>query len=113
MSKISGTSLLSLSESWSNNEDDKSTLESTVESSKDYNPDSKVEEEEVKKILNEFIKELPEKEGKVLHLYYYKSLTLKEIGKVLKVTESRVSQLHTKAISRLKPKLSNYKKGII
>ncbi|HRZ64771.1 MAG TPA: sigma-70 family RNA polymerase sigma factor, partial [Spirochaetia bacterium] len=57
--------------------------------------------------------ELPEKEKKVLVLYYYEDLTLKEIGQVLDVTESRVSQLHTKAILRLRSKLTNLRKGII
>ena len=45
-------------------------------------------------------------------LYYYEDLTLKEIGQVLEVTESRVSQLHTKAILRLRGKLTNVRKGI-
>ena len=45
-------------------------------------------------------------------LYYYEDLTLKEIGKVLDVTESRVSQLHTKAILRLRSRLMNARKGI-
>ena len=56
---------------------------------------------------------LPEKEKKVLVLYYYEDLTLKEIGEVLEVTESRISQLHTKAILRLRAKLSHIKKGIL
>ena len=59
------------------------------------------------------INELPEKEQKVLVLYYYEELTLKEIGKVLDVTESRVSQLHTKAITRLRARLTNSRRGII
>ncbi len=45
-------------------------------------------------------------------MYYYEDLTLKEIGEVLEVTESRVSQLHTKAIIRLKAKLAEIKEGI-
>jgi RNA polymerase sigma factor FliA len=59
------------------------------------------------------INELPEMEKKVLVLYYYEDLTLKEIGQVLEVTESRVSQLHTKAILRLRAKLTNLRKGIL
>ncbi|MDX9958273.1 MAG: sigma-70 family RNA polymerase sigma factor, partial [Spirochaetia bacterium] len=51
-------------------------------------------------------------EKKVLVLYYYEDLTLKEIGKVLEVTESRISQLHTKAILRLRAKLTNVRRGI-
>jgi RNA polymerase sigma factor for flagellar operon FliA len=72
-----------------------------------------VEKEEIKRIIVEAINELPEKEKKVLVLYYYEDLTLKEIGEVLEVTESRISQLHTKAILRLRAKLSHIKKGIL
>jgi RNA polymerase sigma factor for flagellar operon FliA len=49
----------------------------------------------------------------VLILYYYEDLTLKEIGEVLQVTESRISQLHTKAIMRLRSKLMNIKKSMV
>ncbi len=59
----------------------------------------------VKKLVAEAIKELPEKQRLVLSLYYYEDLNLKEIGRVLDVTESRVSQLHTQAVLRLKGKL--------
>jgi RNA polymerase sigma factor FliA len=67
----------------------------------------------VKRVIVQAIGELPDKEKKVLVLYYYEDLTLKEIGQVLEVTESRVSQLHTKAILRLRSKLTNLRKGII
>ncbi|MEW6549868.1 MAG: sigma-70 family RNA polymerase sigma factor, partial [Spirochaetota bacterium] len=72
----------------------------------------RVEKEEVRRVIKQAINELPEKEKKVLVLYYYENLTLREIGHILEVTESRVSQLHTKAIIRLKAKLTNYRKGI-
>mgnify|MGYP000860374884 CR=1 FL=1 len=61
----------------------------------------------------EALGELPEKEQKVLALYYYEELTLREIGEVLEVTESRISQLHTKAIIRLRARLTNVKCGIM
>ena len=54
------------------------------------------------------IEELTEKEQKVIALYYYEELTLKEISQVLSVSESRVSQLHTKALTKLKEKLGDY-----
>ena len=57
---------------------------------------------EVKDRLTEAIASLPEREQLVVALYYYENLTLREIGEVLGVTESRVSQLHTKAVMRLK-----------
>ncbi len=65
-------------------------------------PESLVENTEVKEILVDAINILPEKEKKVVSLYYYDELTYKEIGKLLSISESRVSQLHTKAIIRLK-----------
>jgi RNA polymerase sigma factor for flagellar operon FliA len=60
---------------------------------------------EVREALATAIGRLPERERTVITLYYYEELTLREIGEVLGVTESRVSQLHTKAILRLKAKL--------
>ena len=57
------------------------------------------------------ITRLPEREKLVVTLYYYEDLTLREIGEVLGVTESRVSQLHTKAILRLKARLSGSSAG--
>lgn len=67
-------------------------------------PESSVENAEVNEILVDAINSLPEKEKKVVSLYYYEELTYKEIGKLLNISESRVSQLHTKAIIRLKNK---------
>jgi RNA polymerase sigma factor for flagellar operon FliA len=114
MLKISGTSVLSLNEVWYSGEDnDKMSIVESIESPTSLNPDSIVEKEEIKRIIVEAINELPEKEKKVLVLYYYEDLTLKEIGEVLEVTESRISQLHTKAILRLRAKLSHIKRGIL
>ena len=72
-----------------------------------------LERDEIRRVVVQSIKDLPEKEQKVLVLYYFEELTLKEIGKVLNVTESRISQLHTKAILRLRAKLTHYRKGIV
>jgi RNA polymerase sigma factor for flagellar operon FliA len=65
-------------------------------------PESLVENTEIKEILVDAINILPDKEKRVVSLYYYEELTYKEIGKLLSISESRVSQLHTKAIIRLK-----------
>jgi RNA polymerase sigma factor for flagellar operon FliA len=113
MMKISGTSILSLNDVWcTSDENDRISIVDSIESPRSLNPDNIVEKEEIKRVIVQAINELPEKEKKVLVLYYYEDLTLKEIGKVLEVTESRISQLHTKAILRLRSKLTNIKKGI-
>ena len=64
-----------------------------------------IEREEMKHVLVEAINELPDQEKLVLALYYYEELTLKEIGQVLGITESRVSQIHTKAVATLRLRL--------
>lgn len=68
-------------------------------------PESIVEKEEVKRQLAEVIDTLTPNEKKVILFYYYEELTLKEISKVLEVSESRVSQLHTKALQKMKYRL--------
>ena len=114
MLKISGTSMLSLHDIWYTGEDnDKISIAESIESPGSLNPDTIVEKDEIKRVIVAAIKELPDKEKKVLVLYYYEDLTLKEIGEVLAVTESRVSQLHTKAIMRLRAKLTSFKRGIV
>ncbi len=72
-------------------------------------PAEALENQCVTEQLAKAIGELPEKEKTVITLYYYHELTLKEIGKVLGVTESRVSQLHTKALKRLDKKMRRMK----
>ena len=71
-------------------------------------PEEKVQEDELKQMLTETMETLTEKERKVILLYYYEELTLKEISSILEVSESRVSQLHTKALLKMRKKLGNY-----
>lgn len=71
-------------------------------------PEEAVEQEELKVMLVESLNLLTEKERRVIELYYYEDLTLKEISFILEVTESRVSQLHTKALQKMKTKLGKY-----
>lgn len=71
-------------------------------------PEDVVEEAELKEVLAETLTMLTERERMVITLYYYEDLTLKEISKVLDVSESRVSQLHTKALAKMKTKMGNY-----
>lgn len=68
-------------------------------------PDKIVEQSELKEILMRTLDILTEREKKVIILYYYEDLTLKEISKLLEVSESRISQLHTKALQKMKAKL--------
>jgi RNA polymerase sigma factor for flagellar operon FliA len=112
--KISGTTVLSLNDVWYAGDDaDRMSIGDSIESPHSRNPDTIVEKQEMKRVIVEAIQDLPDKEKKVLVLYYYEDLTLKEIGAVLGVTESRISQLHTKAIMRLMGKLTNVKRGIM
>ena len=69
--------------------------------------------EEVKQALAKAIDKLPEKEKLVVSLYYYEGLTLKEISLILKLSEARISQLHTKSIFRLRGALSRIKSSFI
>lgn len=71
-------------------------------------PESVAEQVELKEQLKEALEVLTEKEKKVVMLYYYEDLTLKEISHILEVSESRVSQLHTKALLKMKKKLGDY-----
>ncbi len=72
-----------------------------------YLPEELICNKEVYDTLKNNITKLPEREKKVISLYYYNNLTYKEIGNILDISESRVSQIHSKAISRLKSRLSS------
>lgn len=112
--KVSGTSVLSLNDVWYSGDDsDHVSIGDSIEAPSSLNPDVIVEREEIRRVIIEAINELPEKEKMVLVLYYHEDLTFKEIGQVLDVSESRISQLHTKANLRLRAKLTNVRKGII
>lgn len=71
-------------------------------------PEKAMEQSELAKVLKESLTLLTEKERRVIELYYYEELTLKEISHILEVTESRVSQLHTEALQKMKSKMGNY-----
>ena len=71
-------------------------------------PEESIEREELKKVLEETLEILTEKEKKVILLYYYEELTLKEISNILEVSESRISQLHTRALQKMKDKMGVY-----
>ena len=71
-------------------------------------PEDIVTQEELKTMLVKSLDNLTEKERRVIELYYYEDLTLKEISNILEVSESRVSQLHTRALQKMKTKMGNY-----
>lgn len=106
--EVNSVSLVYLDEVIGDDSGDKEqTLAEYLSNPDDEDPYSLLAVQEIKEALTDGIDNLPEKERLVLSLYYYEELTMKEIGKVLDVTESRVSQLHTQAILRLRGKLSN------
>lgn len=70
-------------------------------------PEQAVEKQELKQMLVDALKTLTEKESSVITLYYYEDMTLKEISQVLSVSESRVSQLHTKALQKIKVQIGD------
>ncbi len=86
---------------------EKISLVDTLEDTKAEDPILAFESEETKYLLNRAINLLPEREKIVVTLYYYEGLTLAEIGEVLGVTESRICQLHTKAVLQLRAKLAD------
>lgn len=105
---ISRSSIAALDELWSTAGDgDQVSLLEMLEDPVSIKPADALDETEVREALAEAISRLPEREKLVVTLYYYEELTLREIGEVLGVTESRVSQLHTKAILRLRSRLQS------
>jgi RNA polymerase sigma factor FliA len=110
LSEIGRSSIAALDELWTISSGagggDAVALIDTIEDTQGPEPQSELAQTELKEALGEAIARLPEREKLVVTLYYYEELTLREIGEVLGVTESRVSQLHTKAILRLKARLA-------
>ncbi len=98
---------MALDEFWDStaSSQDRVNLIDTIEDSDAPDPSRAYRIQAVKETLASAIQRLPEREKIVIGLYYYEGLTLKEIGEVLGVTESRISQLHTKAILRLKGRI--------
>ena len=106
LTKLSYTSIVSFEELWvGGDRDDGQSALGSIKDERAEDPVAIFESVEIKDILAGAIERLPEREKTVIALYYYEGLTLKEIGQVLGVTESRVSQLHTKAVLRLRARL--------
>ena len=83
-------------------------VDSTTASSHFIQPEDSISKDELSKMLAEALELLTEKEKSVIVFYYYEDLNLKEIANVMEVSESRVSQLHTKALLKMRKKLGPY-----
>ena len=107
--EIANSSVYALDELWtvSDSSGDQVSLLDTLQDPDAPDPQQLLDASELKDRLADAIAALPEREKLVIALYYYENLTLREIGEVLGVTESRVSQLHTKAVLRLKSRLQS------
>ncbi len=106
VNQVRPVSVLSIDDSTTFSNVDKKSILNILEGCALNNPYNQLSMKSVKDIVTKAIEELPERQRLVLSLYYYEDLNLKEIGKVLRVTESRVSQLHAQAVSRLRAKLT-------
>ena len=106
--QISNSTVAALDELWtvSDSSGDQVSLLDTLQDPEAPDPAKVMDASELKDRVADAIARLPEREKLVVALYYYENLTLREIGEVLGVTESRVSQLHTKAVLRLRSKLA-------
>lgn len=102
LSDASAISLVSLDDVRQFPFQDRKNLIGMLEDMRSNNPHFQANLKDVKKAVQEALKELPENERMVMALYYYEDLNLKEIGRVLNVTESRISQIHSQAVVRLK-----------
>ncbi|MCA1833105.1 MAG: RNA polymerase sigma factor WhiG [Actinobacteria bacterium] len=108
LNKINLVSVVALDEllSVGSDKDDKLSLVDTLEDTRAADPVMSFENEEMRHILAQAVNHLPERERLVVTLYYYEGLTLAEIGNVLGVTESRVCQMHTKAVLQLRTRMA-------
>ena len=107
INQVKGISLVNLEEIRGTNSDgDRSgTFADIIEDVQSENPFASLKHMETKHVISDTIGSLPEKERLVISLYYYEDLNMKEIGTILGITESRVCQIHTKAVMRLRSKL--------
>ena len=106
--QISNSSIAALDELWSVGDasGDQVSLLDTLQDENAPDPAAALDQSDLRDRVADSISRLPEREKLVIALYYYENLTLREIGEVLGVTESRVSQLHTKAVLRLRGRLT-------
>lgn len=106
LTQVSLTSLVALDEAVPGEEGDRQSLLDTLADVKSTDPQDALEDRELRRILAESINRMTEREKTVIVLYYFEGMTLAQIGEVLGVTESRVSQMHTKAVLGLRTKIA-------
>jgi len=102
---VRGAVLVSLDESRSGDDQDQGTLADQLADPAALDVEGRLERDQVRSVVLRTLDHLPEQERLVVALYYYEHLTLKEIGRALGISESRVSQVHTRAMSRLRLRL--------
>ncbi len=108
VNQVRPVSVLSIDDAATFSNVDKKSILNLLEGCKLNNPLTQLNIKSIKEVVAKAIEDLPERQRLVLSLYYYEDFNLKEIGKILRVTESRVSQLHAQAIGRLRAKLAQF-----
>jgi RNA polymerase sigma factor for flagellar operon FliA len=106
LTQVSLVSLVALDESFSSEDSERQALVDTLQDPKAADPEASYEDVEQRALLAEALNRMTEREKTVIVLYYYEGMTLAQIGQVLGVTESRVCQLHTKAVLGLRAKMA-------
>jgi RNA polymerase sigma factor for flagellar operon FliA len=111
--QLSTVSLVALDELMTADSDkgDRLSLVDTLEDTKTAGPMEAFESEEMRSILTDAVNRLPEREKMVVTLYYFEQLTLAQIGAIMGVTESRICQMHTKAVLALRGKIADATQG--
>jgi RNA polymerase sigma factor FliA len=107
LTQVSLVSVVALDESFGGEDADRQALVDTLQDPKAADPESTYEDVEVRAMLAEALNRMSEREKTVLVLYYFEGMTLAQIGQVLGVTESRVCQMHTKAVLGLRAKMTD------
>lgn len=108
ISKVSFIGIVALEANAGSDDDGSSTVKDTLTSSdKEFDPEFSIEGEEKRTLLVEAMKGMSDREKLVITLYYYENMTLADIGEILGVTESRVCQIHTRAILTLRSKIAH------
>ena len=102
LTQVSLVSIVALDETFAGDDQDRQALVDTLQDPKAVDPESRYEERELKEILRDSIEHMSEREKTVVVLYYFEGLTLAQIGEILGVTESRVCQVHAKAVLGLR-----------